>query len=188
MAGLGRRAVTGQRPLVVLAGAAEVKRFAASAELPLKRIRGQITRLPQTADSQALATVVCAEGYVAPARLGEHTLGASFDFKSDDLTPTAAEHAGNLQLLQEISRTWPSACTPPHWPRKRWRGGRPFAAPARTTCRLSGHWSTPRRLRKPMTACARTPATHRTPPARGSTACTSTVATVHGPDHRAVVR
>lgn len=103
MAGLGRRAVTGQRPLVVLAGAAEVKRFAASAELPLKRIRGQITRLPQTADSQALATVVCAEGYVAPARLGEHTLGASFDFKSDDLTPTAAEHAGNLQLLQEIS-------------------------------------------------------------------------------------
>lgn len=90
-------------PVVVLAGAAEVKRFAASADLPLKRIRGQITRLPQTADSEALATVVCAEGYVAPARLGEHTLGASFDFKSDDLTPTAAEHAGNLALLHEIS-------------------------------------------------------------------------------------
>lgn len=90
-------------PVVVVAGAAEVKRFAASAELPLKRIRGQITRLPQTAASQALATVVCAEGYVAPARLGEHTLGASFDFNNDDLTPTAAEHAGNLELLQEIS-------------------------------------------------------------------------------------
>ncbi len=89
--------------VVVLAGAAEVKRFAASAELPLKRIRGQITRLPQTAASQALATVVCAEGYVAPARLGEHTLGASFDFKSDDLAPSAAEHAGNLTLLEEIS-------------------------------------------------------------------------------------
>ncbi|QDG56118.1 bifunctional tRNA (5-methylaminomethyl-2-thiouridine)(34)-methyltransferase MnmD/FAD-dependent 5-carboxymethylaminomethyl-2-thiouridine(34) oxidoreductase MnmC [Pseudomonas sp. NIBRBAC000502773] len=90
-------------PVVVLAGAAEVKRFVASAELPLKRIRGQITRLPQTAASQALATVVCAEGYVAPARLGEHTLGASFDFNNDDLTPTAAEHAGNLELLQDIS-------------------------------------------------------------------------------------
>ncbi|NWD91790.1 FAD-dependent oxidoreductase, partial [Pseudomonas sp. K5002] len=36
-------------------------------------------------------------------RLGEHTLGASFDFKSDDLTPTVAEHAGNLQMLREIS-------------------------------------------------------------------------------------
>lgn len=90
-------------PVVVLAGAAEVKRFPASADLPLKRIRGQITRLPETESSQALSTVVCAEGYVAPARLGEHTLGASFDFNSDDLTPTQADHLGNLDLLREIS-------------------------------------------------------------------------------------
>ena len=90
-------------PVVVLAGAAEIKRFAQSAELPLKRIRGQITRLAETTQSQALSTVVCAEGYVAPARLGEHTLGASFDFNSDDLTPTTAEHVGNLAMLEEIS-------------------------------------------------------------------------------------
>ncbi len=89
--------------VVVLAGAADIKRFAQSAELPLKRIRGQITRLAQTPQSAALATVVCAEGYVAPARLGEHTLGASFDFHSDDLTPTSAEHRGNLAMLEEIS-------------------------------------------------------------------------------------
>ncbi|MCP1519806.1 tRNA 5-methylaminomethyl-2-thiouridine biosynthesis bifunctional protein [Pseudomonas migulae] len=95
--------VLADAPVVVLAGAAEIKRFTYSSELPLKRIRGQITRLPQTTESQALGTVVCAEGYVAPARLGEHTLGASFDFNSDDLTPTAAEHAGNLQMLEEIS-------------------------------------------------------------------------------------
>ncbi|KAF1026019.1 MAG: tRNA 5-methylaminomethyl-2-thiouridine biosynthesis bifunctional protein MnmC [Pseudomonas sp.] len=88
-------------PVVVLAGAAEVRRFA---DLPLKRIRGQITCLPHTVESQALATVVCAEGYVAPARLGEHTLGASFDFKNDDLTPTVAEHEGNLQMLDDISQ------------------------------------------------------------------------------------
>ncbi|MBF6028606.1 bifunctional tRNA (5-methylaminomethyl-2-thiouridine)(34)-methyltransferase MnmD/FAD-dependent 5-carboxymethylaminomethyl-2-thiouridine(34) oxidoreductase MnmC [Pseudomonas sp. P115] len=104
-------------PVVVLAGAAEIKRFPFSTDLPLKRIRGQITRLAQTSQSQALATVVCAEGYVAPARLGEHTLGASFDFKSDDLTPTAAEHAGNLEMLSEISvdlaqRLGASAMTP----------------------------------------------------------------------------
>ena len=92
-----------EAPVVVLAGAAEIKRFDFSSDLPLKRIRGQITRLPQTVDSQSLSTVVCAEGYVAPARLGEHTLGASFDFTNDDLTPTAAEHVGNLQMLEEIS-------------------------------------------------------------------------------------
>ncbi|UDI91449.1 bifunctional tRNA (5-methylaminomethyl-2-thiouridine)(34)-methyltransferase MnmD/FAD-dependent 5-carboxymethylaminomethyl-2-thiouridine(34) oxidoreductase MnmC [Pseudomonas sp. IAC-BECa141] len=90
-------------PVVVLAGAAEIKRFPQSADLPLKRIRGQITRLAQTTQSQALATVVCAEGYVAPARLGEHTLGASFDFNNDDLTPTTAEHLGNQAMLEEIS-------------------------------------------------------------------------------------
>ena len=90
-------------PVVVLAGAAEIKRFPAAADLPLKRIRGQITKLPETEGSQSLRTVVCAEGYVAPGRLDEHTLGASFDFKSDDLTPTAADHLGNLELLREIS-------------------------------------------------------------------------------------
>jgi tRNA 5-methylaminomethyl-2-thiouridine biosynthesis bifunctional protein len=92
-----------QASVVVLAGAAEVKRFPASAELPLKRIRGQITRLTETPASAALSIVVCAEGYIAPARCGEHTLGASFNFKSDDLTPTTADHLDNLQLLQEIS-------------------------------------------------------------------------------------
>ncbi|MDF0729905.1 bifunctional tRNA (5-methylaminomethyl-2-thiouridine)(34)-methyltransferase MnmD/FAD-dependent 5-carboxymethylaminomethyl-2-thiouridine(34) oxidoreductase MnmC [Pseudomonas entomophila] len=90
-------------PLVVLAGAAEVRRFPACAGLPLKRIRGQVTRLPANPASAALATVVCAEGYVAPPRDGEHTLGASFDFHNQDLAPTAAEHAGNLALLDEIS-------------------------------------------------------------------------------------
>ena len=90
-----------EAPVAILAGAAEVRRFAA--ELPLKRIRGQISRLPQTARSAELAGVVCAEGYVAPPRGGEHTLGASFDFHSQDCAPTAAEHAGNLELLREIS-------------------------------------------------------------------------------------
>ncbi|MDP3815398.1 bifunctional tRNA (5-methylaminomethyl-2-thiouridine)(34)-methyltransferase MnmD/FAD-dependent 5-carboxymethylaminomethyl-2-thiouridine(34) oxidoreductase MnmC [Pseudomonas sp.] len=89
--------------VVVLASAAEIKRFPAAAQLPLKRIRGQISRLPATAASRALSTVLCAEGYIAPARLDEHTLGASFDFNSDDLTPNSADHAGNLQLLEEIS-------------------------------------------------------------------------------------
>ncbi|MEA1606078.1 bifunctional tRNA (5-methylaminomethyl-2-thiouridine)(34)-methyltransferase MnmD/FAD-dependent 5-carboxymethylaminomethyl-2-thiouridine(34) oxidoreductase MnmC [Pseudomonas spirodelae] len=89
--------------VVVLASAAEIKRFSQAAHLPLKRIRGQISRLPATAASRSLSTVVCAEGYVAPERQGEHTLGASFDFNSDDLALNSADHASNLQLLEEIS-------------------------------------------------------------------------------------
>lgn len=90
-------------PVVVLAGAADILRFEPCAQLPLKRIRGQITRLPATPSSRALRTVVCAEGYVAPPRGDEHNLGASFDFHSTDLAPTVAEHQGNLALLDEIS-------------------------------------------------------------------------------------
>ena len=95
--------VLASAPVVILAGAAEVKRFPASSGLPLKRIRGQITQLVQTEHSAALNTVVCAEGYVAPGRMGEHTLGASFDFDNDDLTTTPAGHQGNLDLMDEIS-------------------------------------------------------------------------------------
>ena len=95
--------VLASAPVVVLAGAAEVKRFPAASHLPLKRIRGQITQLLETQNSTALQTVVCAEGYIAPGRLGEHTLGASFDFHNEDLTTTPAGHQGNLDLLHEIS-------------------------------------------------------------------------------------
>ena len=92
-----------EAPVVVICSAADTVRFEQTAHLPLKRIRGQISRLPASQRSAALSTVVCAEGYVAPARQGEHTLGASFNFDSDDLTPSSAEHASNLNLLREIS-------------------------------------------------------------------------------------
>ncbi|MEE4465864.1 FAD-dependent oxidoreductase, partial [Azotobacter chroococcum] len=57
-------------PVAVLAGGAEIARFPEAAGLPLKRIRGQISRLPATAASRDLQTVLCAEGYVAPVRDG----------------------------------------------------------------------------------------------------------------------
>ncbi|KRW57969.1 bifunctional tRNA (5-methylaminomethyl-2-thiouridine)(34)-methyltransferase MnmD/FAD-dependent 5-carboxymethylaminomethyl-2-thiouridine(34) oxidoreductase MnmC [Pseudomonas sp. TTU2014-080ASC] len=89
--------------VAVLANAAQIRQFSQSAELPLKRIRGQITRVPVTDSSQALKTVLCAEGYVAPPRNGEHTLGASFDFHSDEVSLKPAEHVSNLDLLRDIS-------------------------------------------------------------------------------------
>ncbi|MBA1262499.1 bifunctional tRNA (5-methylaminomethyl-2-thiouridine)(34)-methyltransferase MnmD/FAD-dependent 5-carboxymethylaminomethyl-2-thiouridine(34) oxidoreductase MnmC [Stutzerimonas stutzeri] len=96
-------AVLAEAPVVVLAGAADVARFEQSAWLPLKRIRGQITGLPMTEQSTALRTVLCAKGYVAPARNGQHTLGASFNFADTDPAPSAAEHHANLDMLEEIS-------------------------------------------------------------------------------------
>ena len=92
-----------EAPVAVLCTASEVGRFAAAAHLRLKRIRGQISRLPATAASRALKTVLCAEGYVAPVRGGEHTLGASFNFQRDDLALSTEEHLDNLGMLRQIS-------------------------------------------------------------------------------------
>ena len=90
-------------PVAVLCTASEVRNFAATAHLKLKRIRGQITRLPATAASRSMQTVLCAEGYVAPPRGDEHTLGASFNFQRDDLDLCPDEHADNLGMLRQIS-------------------------------------------------------------------------------------
>lgn len=113
-------------PAAVLCTAAQVREVEQTAQLPLKRIRGQITRLAETAASAALAAVVCAEGYVAPARLGEHTLGASFDFHNDDLTPTLAEHLGNLAMLDEISPDLGARLGVADLPAEQWQGRAAF--------------------------------------------------------------
>lgn len=90
-------------PQVVICGAADSLRLAPSAHLPLKAIRGQVTHLPATTASQALRTVLCAEGYVSPARLGEHHVGASFRFDRLDTEPSQEETESNLGLLQQLS-------------------------------------------------------------------------------------
>ena len=95
--------VVATAPVVVIASAADTARFDATRSLPLKRIRGQISYLPESRKSKGLKTVVCAEGYLAPPRLGQHTLGASFAFDRTDTIPSNEEHAQNLGLLRALS-------------------------------------------------------------------------------------
>lgn len=91
-----------QAPILVLANAAQINALM-DLQLPVKRIRGQITQVAATPASRALKTVICAQGYVAPPANGQHTLGAGFRFNAQDLTPTAEEHQENLELLQALS-------------------------------------------------------------------------------------
>lgn len=95
--------VLASAPVLLLASSAEADRLLPEAELPLKRIRGQVTCVPVTPASRALRTVVCAEGYVAPPMGDVHTLGASFRFHSENLALSPEEHQDNLRQLQETS-------------------------------------------------------------------------------------
>ncbi|HJU50062.1 MAG TPA: FAD-dependent 5-carboxymethylaminomethyl-2-thiouridine(34) oxidoreductase MnmC, partial [Pseudogulbenkiania sp.] len=91
--------------VVVIAGGAEAAAFDLTHHLPLKRIRGQVTVAPATAESRHLKTVLCGEGYVSPARHDSHCFGATFKFNTDDLSVQPAEHRENLAMLSSLSPT-----------------------------------------------------------------------------------
>lgn len=98
--------------VAVICSAADSQRFEQSSQLPLKAIRGQITELPATAHSRQLRTVLCAEGYISPARHDRHHLGASFRFDRLDTEPSAEENLSNLALLDKLSPALAEALQP----------------------------------------------------------------------------
>ena len=89
--------------VAVICSANDSRRFSQTSDAPLKPIRGQVTQLPATRQSGQLRTVLCAEGYISPARQGEHHVGASFRFDRLDNQPSAEENLSNLQLLNKLS-------------------------------------------------------------------------------------
>ncbi|RBH39536.1 bifunctional tRNA (5-methylaminomethyl-2-thiouridine)(34)-methyltransferase MnmD/FAD-dependent 5-carboxymethylaminomethyl-2-thiouridine(34) oxidoreductase MnmC, partial [Pseudomonas sp. MWU13-2860] len=89
--------------VVILAGAAETGAFDATQHLPLKQIPGQVTVARATTQSEALRTVLCGEGYISPARFGEHCLGATFKFNTEDLGVNLFEHQENLHMLAVLA-------------------------------------------------------------------------------------
>lgn len=99
-------------PVAIICCAYESARFTQSRHLPLKAIRGQITHLPMNTESQSLQTVLCADGYISPARQGQHHLGASFRFDRLDNQPSSEENLSNLDLLTALSPQLASSFAP----------------------------------------------------------------------------
>ncbi|MCC6610218.1 MAG: bifunctional tRNA (5-methylaminomethyl-2-thiouridine)(34)-methyltransferase MnmD/FAD-dependent 5-carboxymethylaminomethyl-2-thiouridine(34) oxidoreductase MnmC [Burkholderiales bacterium] len=95
--------VLARTPVVVLAASVDCARFAPTRGLPLHAVRGQLSLLPATEASLALAAVVCGEASIAPARDGVHTLGATFVHEFDDLAVHASEHRRNLADLAAMA-------------------------------------------------------------------------------------
>jgi tRNA 5-methylaminomethyl-2-thiouridine biosynthesis bifunctional protein len=89
-------------PVVVLAGGMESAAYPQTRHLPLRPNRGQVTMLPATPQSRRLSAVLCAGSYVAPARSGLHSVGATFARESS-IEVTAADHADNLAMLEKLS-------------------------------------------------------------------------------------
>lgn len=79
-------------------------RFSQTNHLPLKKIRGQITSLPSTRQSEKLQTVICSEGYIAPAIDRIHTLGATYNFDEISMEIRPEDHQANLNQLAETDQ------------------------------------------------------------------------------------
>ncbi|USE33891.1 bifunctional tRNA (5-methylaminomethyl-2-thiouridine)(34)-methyltransferase MnmD/FAD-dependent 5-carboxymethylaminomethyl-2-thiouridine(34) oxidoreductase MnmC [Endozoicomonas sp. SCSIO W0465] len=86
---------------VIVARGTASHQFAPLNYLPLKAIRGQITLVKATTESRKLASCVCAEGYIAPAIDGDHTLGATFSFTDNGTEIREADHLENLAMQAE---------------------------------------------------------------------------------------
>ena len=86
---------------VVIANGLDCQQFNASHWLPARRVRGQITYVPATAESQKLQHAINYDGYITPAVDGQHTVGATFTPKitSPELLPE--DHQWNIKQLQQ---------------------------------------------------------------------------------------
>lgn len=69
-------------------------------QLPLSRIRGQVSYPPASAASSALAKVICHNGYLTPALAGRHAMGSSFVRDFTHLEFSDAEDQANLEQQQ----------------------------------------------------------------------------------------
>lgn len=85
----------------VLASGTGTINFEALSWLPLQSIRGQTTHIGATTQSQKLNTVLCHSGYIAPARNGEHCIGASFGPGDSETGERPSEHTGNIAALEK---------------------------------------------------------------------------------------
>ena len=89
-----------EAPTLILASGAEVTRLEPAARLPIQRVRGQVTLVPE-GRLPSLRAALCRDGYAAPAVDGLHAVGASYDLDADPL-PRAECDAANLHRLSGL--------------------------------------------------------------------------------------
>lgn len=89
-----------EAPILILANGTTATQFQQASPLPIKPVRGQVSLLPE-ARLPRLTTVLCRDGYVAPAVDGLHAVGASYDFDADP-APRVECDLANLHRLSGL--------------------------------------------------------------------------------------
>ena len=94
--------VIAEAPVAILANGHLARRFAVSAALPLRPVRGQVTCIPAEG-GRDIRVVVSREGYVTPAcSFGVHVVGATYEEGATDTLAREADHRANLERLRNL--------------------------------------------------------------------------------------
>lgn len=88
--------------VVIIATGAETHLLADLDFIPLKKIKGQISWVLASSETENLRIPLCGGAHILPARNGIHALGATFETRYSSLAPTAAADAANLDKLAEF--------------------------------------------------------------------------------------
>tara|TARA_R100000005_G_scaffold77213_1_gene44424 strand:- start:5263 stop:7146 length:1884 start_codon:yes stop_codon:yes gene_type:complete len=91
--------VIAEAPAAVIAAGTACTSLAGLEWLPLRAIRGQTTQLPSLPALAPLRAALCHHGYIAPARAGEHCIGATFGPGDCDPTLRPEDQTYNLSQL-----------------------------------------------------------------------------------------
>lgn len=86
-------------PNLVLCNAFDINQFQLTQNIPLRKIRGQISIIEK---NLGLKTVICGNGYITPNCGNSFTLGATFKFNHDNLNISNKEHRENLSNLSKF--------------------------------------------------------------------------------------
>ena len=91
----------GEAPVLILANAFEAQQFAPARLLRLKKVRGQVTHIPEDAIPR-LRRVLSRDGYLTPAIHGVCSLGATYDFDDERTEASQEGHQTNLERLPQL--------------------------------------------------------------------------------------
>lgn len=91
---------------LIIANATDAQHFKQTKHCEMQSVRGQITLLTATAFTQTLKTVVCTDGYLSPARQGQHCLGATFSSNDAKIDIRQIDHQSNLKMLESLAPEW----------------------------------------------------------------------------------
>ena len=103
---LSKKELVAEATTLIIANATDAQHFKQTSHCEMQSVRGQITLLPATEQSKLLKTVICTDGYLSPARHGQHCLGATFSPNDDDTRIRETDHQSNLKMLKSLAPEW----------------------------------------------------------------------------------